>query len=43
MATQTHGILSMQYRIKALMLVVPTVALIIFYILFFLYPHWFPR
>jgi|GEM_PF-2324583 hypothetical protein len=43
MATHTHGNWSMQYRMKALLLGVPTAALVIFYLLFFLYPHWFPR
>jgi len=33
----------MRYRILVFGLAVPTIALIIFYILFFLYPQWFPR
>ena len=33
----------MRSRFLVIGLVIPTVALIIFYILFFLYPQWFPR
>jgi len=30
-------------RLKVIGLAVPTIALVVFYILFTLYPHWFPR
>lgn len=33
----------MRNSIKAILLAIPTIALIIFYILFFMYPQWFPR
>ena len=33
----------MRFRFKAFLLAVPTIALIVFYMLFLLYPQWFPR
>jgi len=33
----------MDPRFKVLLLAIPTTGLIIFYILFLTFPHWFPR
>jgi hypothetical protein len=33
----------MSQRFKTLMLAIPTIGLILFYALFFIFPEWFPK